>query len=238
MTARARRSLGGSRATIGKTEKPMAKDTATRGPPKHLKQARTGRSLSGGGIAPTVTWERVPCPFCKGLRWRMSTLLYNQYQRFSERLQEAQPRMSSQAYEEAWTLSRQFHFKALVYSWLLKVQPPGTSRGRLSVADLAETGRILMHSFSAQAQSPEADQLAQYRKTQFLFSTAVDRVSRLLGRARIVGTSLTLGEWAAGPPPELAREDEGAEQEEGSSPAEPPPPPPPAPEANIPVVDQ
>ncbi len=237
-TTRVRGSLGGSKATMGKTEKPMAKETATRGAPKHLKQARTGRSLSRGSIAPTVIRERVPCPFCNGLGWRVNNFLYSQYERFGERLQEAQPRISSQAYEEAWTLSRQFHFKALVYSWLLKVQPPGTSRRRLNVADLAETGRIMMHSFSAQAQSPESDQLAQYRKTQFLFSTAVGRVSRLLGRARIVGTSLTLEGWAAGPPPELAREDEGAEQEEGSSAAEPPPPPPPAPGGNIPVVDQ
>lgn len=238
MTTRVRGSSGGSKATIGKADRPMAKETSTTGPSKGTRRATSGRSISRGSTAPTVTRERVPCPFCNALGWRVNNLLYSQYQRFSERLQEARPRMSSQAYEEAWTLSRQFHFKALVYSWLLKVQRPGASRGRLNVADLAETGRILMHSFSAQAQSPEADQLAQYRKTQFLFTTAVGRVSRLLGRARIVGTSLTLGDWAAGPPPELARKGEGREQEEGSSPAEPPPPPPPAPDANIPVVDQ
>ena len=238
MVTRVRGSLGGSKATIGSTERPIAQQRATRGPGGHTKQATSGRSLSRASPEPTVTRERVPCPFCSGLGWRMSNLLYDQYKRFSERLQEARPRISPQAYEEAWTLAHQFHFKALVYSWMLKVQPPGQSGGPLHVADLAETGRILMHSFSAPVQSPEAEQLAQYRKTQFFFSTAVDRVSKEIGGARIVGTSLTLEEWAAGPPPELARKAEATEQEETPSPAEPPPPPPPAPETNIPVVDK
>jgi len=101
----------------------------------------------------------------------------------------------------------------------------GLARSRAHVVLYKNAFRILMHSFNFRAQGPEADRLAQYRKTQFLWQGPADRVCRTLDPATIPGSSLTLTDWAAGRSTKTVRKEDAQPAESTRDTKRQPPPP-------------
>ena len=187
----------------------------------------------------TLRSRRVPCARCGGLGWQTAEPLDVWYQVFSDRLEQARPYISPSVYEEAWLLGRQFQLEVFLHDRMLAAQAAGKKGASLrlasQVAHFRRAGRILIHSFNFRARGPEADWLAQYRKTQFDRHGQVDRICRALDPAVVPGSWLTLGEWAAGQWTRSVREEEATEPATSTPKDEPPAP---VPEVPLHPLDQ